>query len=257
MNTPFSDLKDKVILITGSSRGIGFATAEILHRLGAKVILNSGKSESELIEASRKLGGSPYYLVDVSNDEEVKKMVADIIENHGKIDGLANNAGGGGWAGITDPDSEWQKSFDLDIMAAVHTCRYVLPHMEKNKSGTVVNVSSMWGIANTAKPEIASYCVSKAGLAQLTQNIAQQYAPYIRANAVAPGWTKTKMIEDDFNEEGIKFMEKNVLLKRLAEPSEIANVIVFLLSDDSSYITGQIISADGGYLLNREHPSSS
>ncbi|OGM74551.1 hypothetical protein A2382_01400 [Candidatus Woesebacteria bacterium RIFOXYB1_FULL_38_16] len=252
----FNDLKNKIILITGSSRGIGFATAEILTQHNAKVILNSENSKNELIEASKKLNGADYFLCDVTKNEEVKKMVGSIIEKYGKIDGLVNNAGGGGWASIHTPDDEWQKSFNLDIMGAVHTCRYVMPEMQKQKSGTVVNTSSLWGIAHTAKPEIASYCVAKAGLSKLTENLAQEYAPHIRVNAVAPGWTKTKMIEDDFNETGIKFMENNILLKRLAEPNEIASLIVFLLSDASSYITGQIISADGGYLLNRQHPTT-
>ncbi|MFA6518793.1 MAG: SDR family oxidoreductase [Candidatus Shapirobacteria bacterium] len=247
------DLKDKVILVTGSSRGIGLATAKTLSSLGAKVILSSAKSEEELKSASAGVPNSDFQLADVTKDGEVKIMVDLIVKKYGRIDGLVNNAGGGGWATITDPDSEWQKSFDLDIMGAVHLCRYVMPLMEKQKSGVVVNVVSLWGVPGTAKPSISSYGVAKAGLAKLTENLAVQYAPNIRVNGVAPGWTKTKMLLDDFDKAGIKFMENNVLLKRLAEPEDIAKVIVFLLSNASAYITGQIISADGGYLLKREN----
>jgi NAD(P)-dependent dehydrogenase (short-subunit alcohol dehydrogenase family) len=242
----------KVILISGSSRGIGFATAKIVQELGATVILNSSRSTEELQSASATLHNSDYYVCDITKDREVKTMVDSILEKYGRIDGLVNNAGGGGWASLLTPDDEWQRTFDLDIMGAVHMCRYVLPHMQK-VGGSVVNISSLWGIAHSAKPIIASYSVMKAGLSKLTENLAQEYAPSIRVNAVAPGWTKTKMIEDDYNEKGIAFMERNVLLRRLAEPGEIGNVIAFLLSDAASYITGQILSADGGYLLNREH----
>lgn len=249
----FENLKNKVILVTGSSRGIGFATAQILSSLGSTVILNSAKSEEELKTASQSIPNSDYYLCDITQDDKVKLMIESIIKKYGHIDGLVNNAGGGGWASITDPDSEWQKSFDLDIMGAVHLCRYILPQMQKQKSGSVVNITSLWGVPGQAKPSVASYSVSKSALAKLTENLAVQFAPDIRVNGVAPGWTKTKMVMDDYSETGIKFMENNVLLKRLAEPSEIANTIVFLLSDAASYITGQIISVDGGYLLNRDN----
>lgn len=251
----FNDIKGKLFLITGSSQGIGYATAELLIQQGAKVILNSAHSQDELVAAGEKLGADTF-LCDVTKDEEVKAMVESITEQHGQIYGLVNNAGGGGWGSIQDSDAEWYRTFDLDIMGAVHTCRYILPQMQAAGTGVVVNVTSLWGIADTAKPEIASYAVAKAGLTKLTELLAQEYAPTIRVNAVAPGWTKTRMIEDDFNPEGIKFMEDNVLLGRLAEPEDIASTILFLLSDMSRNITGEVISADGGYLLKREHPKS-
>jgi NAD(P)-dependent dehydrogenase (short-subunit alcohol dehydrogenase family) len=246
----FNDLKDKIILITGSSQGIGFTTAKLLKVLGAKVILN-GRTKETLEYSAKEINADDFYVCDVSRDSEVKTMIEEIVIKHGRIDCLVNNAGGGGWASIQNDDSEWQKSFELDIMGAVHTCRYVIPQMEIQKSGVVVNTCSMWGEASMAKPTIASYSVSKAALSKLTENLAQQYAPNIRVNGVAPGWTKTKMLLDDFDADGIKFMENNLLLGRLAEPEEIAKVIVFLLSDLSSYIVGQIITADGGYLLKR------
>lgn len=249
----FEDLKDKVILVTGSSVGIGLATAKILASSGARVILNSEKDETQLKKSAVEVLALDSYLCDITKEVEVKLMVESIIEKYGRIDGLVNNAGGGGWASIIDPDEEWIKAFELNLMGAVHLCRYVLPQMQLQKTGSVVNTCSLWGIRGTAKPSIASYGVAKAALEKLTENLAQQYAPNIRVNGVAPGWTKTRMIMDDFNEDGLKFMESNVLLNRLAEPSEIASVIVFLLSEMSSYITGQIISADGGYLLKREN----
>jgi NAD(P)-dependent dehydrogenase (short-subunit alcohol dehydrogenase family) len=215
--------------------------------------LNSAGNEEELKQASVDLNNSDYYLCDITKDSEVKDMINNFLSKHGHIDGLVNNAGGGGWASIADPDSEWQKSFDLDILGAVHLCRYVLPHMKEQKTGSVVNICSLWGVPGTAKASIASYSVSKAAIHKLTENLASEFAPEIRVNGVAPGWTKTKMILDDFDEDGIKFMESNVLLKRLAEPEEIGSVVTFLLSEASSYITGQTISADGGYLLNRQN----
>jgi 7-alpha-hydroxysteroid dehydrogenase len=248
------DLKGKTIFITGSSRGIGFATAQLLQSLSAIVILNS-HNEQELMQASSKLNNTAYFVADMSKDDQVKRMCEEILAEFGHIDGLVNNVGGGGWGSVNDPDSEWQKSFDLDIMASVRTCRYLLPKMKENGGGAVVNISSLWGVDGTAKPSIASYCVAKAGITKLTEILAQQYSPQIRVNTVAPGWTKTAMMED-FTPDQLKFMESNTLLRRLAEPSEIAQVIVFLLSQASSYITGQIIPADGGYLLTRSHPQS-
>lgn len=249
------DFNNKTVLITGSSKGIGFSTAEYLKGLGATVILNS-RSAEDLKLASEKLGNAAFFECDITDDKKTQEMINSVYQQFGKLDCLVNNAGGGGWASILDGDDEWQKSINLDLMGAVLVSRYVLPRMKEANYGSVVNISSLWGVHGTAKPEIASYCVSKAAIIKLTECLAQEWAPAIRVNSVAPGWTKTQMIMDDFNEEGIQFMQKNVLLNRLAEPIEIAKVIGFLLSDDASYITGQTISADGGYLLTRSHPKS-
>lgn len=246
----FSDLKNKIALITGSSRGIGFATAKTLQEFGVIVILNSNSSEEELKKASAEMNNAEYYRCDITKDEKVKEMVSEVIKKHGHIDLLVNNAGGGGWASVMDPDEEWQKSFDLDLMGTVHISRYVIPHM---KTGAIVNISSMWGINGTAKPSITSYCTMKAAMVKLTECLAREYAPNIRVNSVAPGWTETKMLEDNMDEKGMEFMKRNILLGRTAKPEEIAKAVVFLLSEEASYITGQTLPVDGGYILNREH----
>lgn len=249
----FEDLKDKVILITGSSRGIGFETAKILHSLGAKLILNSNKYLEDLKSASHQLNDAHYEVCDVTKDEKVKEMIHSIKNKFGRIDGLVNNAGGGGWASIMGSNKEWKDSLDLDLMASVYTCRYVIPIMQKQKKGSIVNISSIWGLPDTAKPSIASYCCAKAALIKLTQCLADEYAPDIRVNCVAPGWTRTKMTEDDWNDGGIKFMQKNTLIERIAEPVEMAQIIAFMLSESSSCLTGITIDATGGYKLAREH----
>lgn len=250
----FEELRDKVILITGSSRGIGFATAKLLHSLGVKVILNSAINISELKASASSLEGSHFELCDITDNIAVKNMIDNIISKYGKIDGLVNNAGGGGWGMLTDTDdTEWDKSYKLDIMGAVHTSRYIAPLMKKQKSGSIVNVASMWGLEAATKPAISSYCVAKAAIIKLTECLANEFAPEVRVNAVSPGWTHTPMLEPLMTEEGKDFMFKNTLLNRIAEPEEIASVIAFLLSNMASFITAENIVADGGYRLAREH----
>lgn len=250
----FKDLENKIILITGSSRGIGYATAEVLSGLGAKVILNSSSSKQVLKKAAEEINAAGYYLCDITDEKQVEVMIDYIIKDFGHIDGLVNNAGGGGWASLANDDTEWQKSWDLDVMGAVHVCRYAIPYMQKQEKGSIVNVTSMWGIEDTSKPVIASYCAAKAALEKLTKVWAREFAPDIRVNAVAPGWTRTKMLEDKLDDESVALMSRNVLLGRIAEAVEIAYPIVFMLSDAASYITGTSLSVDGGYLLAREHP---
>jgi len=243
-------LQGKVALVTGSSRGIGKATALLFAKEGADVIVNyktSKKKAIEVVEGIQKIGRKSFAVkCDVSQESEVKGMVEMIIKEFGKIDILVNNAG----IVIDVPFNErmvehWRKTLEVNLIGAFLCSKYVAPFMKKNKYGRIVNVSSTNGIGSF-DPSSMDYDASKAGIIVMTKSLAEELAPYVLVNSVAPGWVDTdinKGLSGDFIKEEIK----RTALKRFAKPEEIARVIAFLASDDSSFMTGSIIVADGGY----------
>ena len=245
-------LRGRTYFITGSSRGIGLAAARLLYAAGARVLLH-GRADSDALRAAAAELDAECHVADMGDDAALRAVAERVHERHGPLDGIVNNAGGGGWGSILDPDEEWRKSFEIDLMGAVRVCRYFMPAMARQGRGAVVNVASMWGLSHMAKPAIASYCCAKAALCKLTEVLAQQYAPDIRVNAVAPGWTETDMIHGMCDDDQLDFMRGNVLRERLASPEEIGQAIYFLLSDMSANMTGHIMPVDGGYLLRRRH----
>jgi len=249
-------LKDKIALVTGSSRGIGRATALLFAREGANVIVNyvSNRKEAEDVSQEIRNMGRKSIAVkaDVSNREEVRCMVKQIIDVFGRIDILVNNA-----AIICKPTNilnatkeEWERLLNVNLLGAYFCVQEVAPYMIRQKYGKIVNISSNAALGTTFSAHIA-YDASKAAIVNLTKRLAFELGPYgITVNSVAPGMTKTEMIGVGRNEEEIrKLIEdraKTTSLGRLAEPYEIANVVLFLSSDESSYVTGQVIVVDGG-----------
>src|SRR3989338_4410924 len=239
--------KNKVVLITGSSRGIGRATALEFAKEGANVVINYVKSEKEansLVNEIKKIGSNAIAVkCDVSKENEVKEMIEKIIKTFTKIDILVNNAG----IVFDVPFRErtvdqWKRTLEVNLIGAFICCKHVVPHMKKGK---IVNVSSNNGISSGG-PYSMDYDASKAGLINLTNTLAQELSPNIKVNSVVPGWINTDM-NKDLPKDLIKKETERIYLKRFAKPEEIAKVILFLCSEDASFINGSIIKVDGGY----------
>jgi len=245
------NMLNKVVLITGASRGIGEATAREFAKNNYNVVINYNNSELEARklkdEIEKKYGVKAEIIkCDVSNEEEVKNMVEKIVEIFGGIDALVNNAGIAIDTLFEDKTVEnFRKTLDVNLIGTFLVSKYVGEVMLEKKSGSIVNVSSTNGI-DTYYPMSLDYDASKAGVISLTHNLAQQYSPFIRVNAVAPGWVNTDM-NKELDQEFIDEENKKVLLNRFANAEEIAKVIYFLGSDDASYINNEVIRVDGGF----------
>ena len=236
-------LKDKVILITGSSRGIGAETARLAKQYGAKVILH-GKTDSIPLRSLAKELDARYIFCDVTDEEAVKREVHKI----GDLEILVNNAGVNPSKTFMQLTSEdWRNIFDVNVMGTVNFSRAVIPEMQKRGYGKIINLASIKGLHHTqAKP---AYAAAKAAVIRMTSSMAEELAPHnILVNAVAPGFTETEMTKSTLSPT-IQAQIARIPLKRMANPREIAEVILFLASDKSSYITGQTIVVDGGYTL--------
>ncbi len=243
--------KNKVVLVTGSSRGIGKATIIKFAQKGCHVVINYNHSKKEALAFKKQIEGIyPVQVLaikaDITNEIEVNNMVVEIIDKFGRIDVLVNNAGIAIDTFFEDKSKDiFQKVIDVNLIGTFLVSKYVSKYMLNQKSGKIINVSSTNGI-DTYYPYSIDYDAAKAGVISLTHNLSKQLAPYITVNCVCPGWVNTEMTEDleaDFKK---KELDK-INLKRFAEPEEIARVIVFLASDDASYVNNAIIRVDGGY----------
>lgn len=243
-------LKNKTILITGASRGIGYQTAYEVAKEGANVIINynnSIKQAKELEQLLKKEFDTKTLLVkaDIKNEQEIIEMVNESIKHFQKIDVLINNAGICKDTTFEDKTKEnFMEILETNLVGTFLVSKHVSQHMLKEKSGKIINITST-NATYSYYPESLDYDASKAGIISLTHNLALHLSPYITVNAVSPGWTKTDM-NKDLSKEQIKKEEEKILLKRFAQPQEIAKVITFLSSDDANYINNQIIDVDGG-----------
>lgn len=242
-------LRGKVALVTGASRGIGREVALTLSSYGCTVIINynGSKERAEEVEEEikSKQGNAIIYQADVSDFEGVKKMVADIKDEFGKIDILVNNAG------ITKDnlilrmtEDEFDRVIDINLKGAFNLVRHVSSLMIKQRNGRIINISSVVGIRGNAGQ--INYSASKAGVIGLTKSLAKELGTRgVTVNAVAPGYINTDMTQEI--KEGWKEQIKELVpLKRFGEASDVAHAVAFLASDYSSYITGQTIQVDGG-----------
>ncbi len=246
--------KDKVVLVTGASRGIGKSTALEFAKEGATVIVNSFshvEKGKEVVKEIEQLGSKSLLIkCDVSNGIQVKKMISIIIKKFGRIDILINNAGF-----VKDGElfslslEDFKKTLDVNLLGVFLCIKYAAKEMIKRKKGKIVNVSSIRGLENCARKDIIDYSAAKAGVINLTKSLAKELTPKgINVNCVAPGITNTEIIKGLTGEARRKAID-GTLLKRMAEPTEIAKTILFLASDDASYITGECLVVDGGYNL--------
>ena len=241
----------RIVLITGASRGIGASTAIEFAKNNYNVVINynSSKEEAENLkqELEKKYNIKALTIkCDISNEEEVKNMVEKTIQEFGTIDVLVNNAGIAIDTLFEDKAVEnFRRTLDVNLIGTFLVSKYVGAIMLKNKKGSIVNVSSTNGI-DTFYPMSIDYDASKAGVISLTHNLALQYSPFIRVNAVAPGWVNTDM-NKELDQEFVDEENRKIMLERFANPEEIAKAIYFLGSEDSSYINNEIIRVDGGF----------
>ncbi len=240
----------KNIIITGASRGIGRAIAIRLAREGYRVAINyyrNDEAAKDVLRLIEQEGGSgELYQADVSRYEEVEAMVKKFYSAYGKIYGLVANAGIYIRRNIREMSIEdWKRTMDVNLNGAFYLVKASLPYLEHHAS--IVFISSQ--LAFRGSPSSVAYSASKAGLLGLMRSLAIQLAPDIRVNAIAPGTIDTDMISN-YTEEERRKREREIPLGRIGSPEDIANVVSFLLSEDSSYITGATIDVNGGFYIH-------
>lgn len=240
----------KVVLVTGGSRGIGAAIVQILARKGYTIILNYNKSEEKAKEIQNKLKEEniniDIYQADITNHIEVTKMINFCIEKYHKIDVLVNNAGISQTKLFTDiTDNEWDNMLQTNLTSAFYCTKDCLPCMIHNKSGLIINISSIWGLVGASCE--THYSVAKAGLDAMTKSLAKELGPSgIRVNSIAPGIIDTDM-NKHLSEEEIASIMEEIPLGKIGSPNSIAKCVEWLIEDD--YTTGQVISINGGWII--------
>ena len=247
-------LKDKVAIVTGAGSirpgiGNGKATAILFAREGAKVaaIDKNLDAAEETVGMIRDEGGEATAIqADVTKEEDAKKLVEATIAKYDKLDILFNNVGGAwGGTGLNVTVEEWDATMDLNLKSVLLVCKYAVPEMTKNGGGTIVNNSSM---AAYHSHGIYAYSAANAGVVALTRCLAVGMARHnIMVNCVAPGLMDTPLVAPIMTERRIRLVEERVPLKRHGRAEETANTVLFLASDESSFITGQTIPIDGGF----------
>jgi 3-oxoacyl-[acyl-carrier protein] reductase len=242
-------LKGKVALITGGTAGIGKAIALLFAANGADVIIlgtNQERAEQTVQEMGN--GKHAYFLADVSKTGEIEAVVEKILKDWGKVDILVNNAG------ITKDnllmkmsEADWDAVMAVNLKSVYNTCKALTRAMMKNRSGVILNITSVIGLTGNAGQ--ANYAASKAGMVGFTKSIAKELASRgIRANCIAPGYIKTSMTEV-LKPEVKEAIIGEVPLGRIGEPNDIAQAALFLASDQACYITGQVLTVDGGMVI--------
>jgi len=249
-----SALQGKVCLVTGASRGIGRAIAAAAAAQGAKVAINYCSSELQARLFTEELQGKGYHAAafkaDISSERQVDDMFRGIESLWGKIDFLVNNAGISYKALITDSTAaEWDKVMGINLKGPFLCSKRALPNMISARYGRIINITSIWGVNGASCESI--YAASKGGLIAFTKSLAREVGPSgVLVNAVAPGPIVTDMLSQELDDEERRELTGQIPLNRLGTPEEIAAVCVFLLSEQASYINGQVITVDGGWLPN-------
>lgn len=238
-------------VVTGASRGIGAAIAKALAHDGYYVLINFSASEKKAIDVLDEItangGDGCAYKCDVSSYKEVSDMIAYAKKTCGRIDVLVNNAGISQQKLFNDiTEDDWNKMVGVNLSGVFHCCKSVLPDMIRQKSGRIINISSVWGVYG-ASCEV-HYSAVKAGVIGLTKALAKEVAPSkITVNAIAPGCILTDMLTDELDSGTIASLAEETPLGRLGTPEDIAKAVSFLASENADFITGQILGVDGGF----------
>lgn len=239
------NIVNKVVVVTGGARGIGAEIVKFLAKLGYKVVLNYNKSESYAQDVKKELNNVEIFKADVSKKEEAKALIDFAIKKYGKIDVLINNAGIAQTKLFTEiTDEDWKNIIDTNLNSAFYCSREAVKNMIHNKSGLIINISSIWGITG-ASCEVA-YSTSKAAINGFTKALAKELGPSnIRVNAIAPGIINTEM-NKYLTQEELTNIKEEIPLEKIGDPVDIAKCVKWLIEDN--YTTGQIISINGGWI---------
>ncbi len=246
------DFSNEIVLVTGSSRGIGKAIAYAFAKAGAKVVLNGATSKERLVETYNEFLNdgliATYFYGDVSSYETTTELFKHIQMTFGQTPTIVINNAGISYTGLftdTTPDM-WNKILSINLNSAFNCIQHALPNMLHHQAGTIINISSIWGNVG-ASCEVA-YSTSKSALNGLTKSLAKELGPSnIRVNAIACGWVDTDMTKEYTEEEKAAFVDE-IPLCRTAKPEDIAGTCLYLASPLSNYMTGQILTVDGGLL---------
>lgn len=248
-------LENKVAIVTGGASGIGEATVRLFLEEGCKVTVADVNQEA-LDAMSNEYGESVLTLtVDVSKPKEVESMIQKTVAHFGKLDILHNNAGIGGFGLVPDITvEEWKKVFSIDVEGVFYGCKYAIPEMIKNGGGIIVNTASISGLG--AEYAMATYNATKGAVINFTRTLANDHGgDNIRANAVCPGPIATPLLNAAIEDKNIlKAYQEIIPSGRIGKPEEIAKVVLFLASDESSYVNGTTIVADGGIMARTGQP---
>ncbi len=241
-------LENKTVIITGGGSGIGLSCARLFCQEGAKVVI-FGRRKNLLEDATREIALNITAVPgDITRDEDIQRLVATTLDTYGRVDILVNNAGIFTGAPLHEmKDDEWNTALDVNMTSVFKLTREVLPHMIRQKSGNILNISSILGLV--AVPNTAAYNVSKGALNQFTRSLAVEYGPSgIRSNAICPGLIATEMTEELMNDEDLmREWSKSYPIGRFGQPEDIARACLFLAGDESSFVTGAVLPVDGGY----------
>jgi NAD(P)-dependent dehydrogenase (short-subunit alcohol dehydrogenase family) len=248
-------LENRVAVVTGAGRGIGFAIARTLAEAGATVVVAELNPElgQKAVLALADLGYQASFVpVNVADSEAVKWAAEQVISTQGRVDVLVNNAGICINAdALETTDETWARQMEVNLSGVFYCCREFGRHMVEQRSGSIVNISSMAGVVDVRPQSHVAYSVSKAGVAHLARVLASEWAPHgVRVNAVGPGYVATDMpLAAGRNGGLMEAWMSNVPIGRMSEPEEISSVVLFLASDAASSVTGHLLMADGGYTV--------
>ncbi len=249
------DLKGKVAIITGARRGMGKSHAKTFAKSGAKVVVADISLEEcqQVVDEIKKEGGEAIAVkCDVTKKEDIDNMVKAAVGKWGKVDILVNNAGICQFKPFLElTEEEWDRTININLRGYFLCAQACAKEMAKQKSGVIVNVASVaMGQVGVGMPALAHYCASKGGIVAMTEALALELAPFnIRVNAISPGAIDTPMTEA--SKVDPKMMEATLAripLRRMGKPEEVSNLVLFLASDESSYVTGSVVVIDGGWL---------
>ena len=245
------DLSGKVALVTGASRGIGAVVAARLAEAGARVGVNyhaSSDAATVVVDSIKKAGGEAFLVGgDVSQEDKAEAVIKNLVEHFGGIDILINNAGiNKDQLLIRMKPEDFDSVMNVNLRGAFLCTRYAMPHLIRQRSGRVINMSSVVGLSGN--PGQANYAAAKAGLVGLTKAVAREVASRnVTVNALAPGYITTAMVDELSEETQAKILER-IPMGRFGTPEDVAEAVVFLCSDGASYITGQVLTIDGGMI---------